>query len=83
MDCVYVPSFGITTSPYVRGRYFAKDRRDVTEKGVAYLMQLYISHFTDAGTEAPVPTTASQSAARASSPIAGYRNRLRFSAIRL
>ena len=46
-DCCYFPSYEIITSPYVRGRYFAEDCREVTEEGVEHVMQLFMSHFAN------------------------------------
>ena len=54
-DCVYFPSYEIITSPHVRGAYYAEDRREVLEAGVAHVMRLFMKHYTEA-------TTASQSA---------------------
>lgn len=46
-ECCYFPSYEIITSPYVRGRYFADDCREVTEEGVEHVMQLFMSHFAN------------------------------------
>ena len=46
-DCVYFPSYEIITSPYVRGKYFADDCRQVNEVGVSHVMKLFLKHFGD------------------------------------
>jgi hypothetical protein len=58
-DCVYFPSYEIITSPHVRGRYFAEDRREVTEAGVRHVMRLFFRSFAGVevahGAAAPAP----------------------------
>lgn len=44
-DCCYFPSYEVITSPHVRGRYFAKDCREVLEAGVDHVMGLFFKHF--------------------------------------
>ncbi|MGD9916427.1 MAG: GSCFA domain-containing protein [Paenirhodobacter sp.] len=53
-DCAYFPSYEIITSPHARGRYYAPDRREITERGVTHVMTLFKKHFTDSEV-APVP----------------------------
>lgn len=50
----YFPSYEIVTGSYNRGRYFAADLREVTEKGVAHVMRLFLEHATGSGTERAV-----------------------------
>lgn len=65
-DCVYFPSYEIITSPHVQGRYYAEDRREVTEAGVSHVMRLFRKHFTEGARqpEAPSPAPALEDAAR-------------------
>lgn len=48
----YFPSYEIITGPQARGRFFAEDLREVTEKGVEHVMRVFLRHA--AGLEAPV-----------------------------
>jgi hypothetical protein len=43
----YFPSYEIITGPHAGGRYFAADRRTVTEEGIAHVMRLFLKHATD------------------------------------
>lgn len=45
-NCVYFPSYEVITAPHVRGSYYAEDCREVTEKGVNHVMELFFKHFT-------------------------------------
>lgn len=40
--CEYFPSFEIITGPHADGRYFAADRRSVTDEGVAHVMRVFL-----------------------------------------
>ena len=40
--CTYFPSFEIITGPHADGRYFAADRRSVTDAGVAHVMHAFL-----------------------------------------
>ncbi len=48
-NTTYFPSFEIITSPHVRGAYYDETRREVTERGVAHVMGLFMEHFTARG----------------------------------
>jgi GSCFA family len=41
----YFPSYEIITGPHAGARYFAADRRSVTEDGVAHVMRLFMKHY--------------------------------------
>jgi hypothetical protein len=41
----YFPSYEMVTGPHARGRYYAEDRRHVTEEGVALVMRSFVEHF--------------------------------------
>jgi hypothetical protein len=43
-NLIYFPSYEIVASGYA-GRYFADDRRSVTEEGVAHVMRVFFQHF--------------------------------------
>ncbi len=43
----YFPSYEIITGAFTDGRYFAQDRRSVTQAGVDHVMRLFIRHVTD------------------------------------
>ena len=51
----YFPSYEIITGAFNRGRYFARDLRNVTEDGVRHVMRLFMAHATDTLVEAPRP----------------------------
>jgi len=58
----YFPSYEIITGPHANGSYFAEDRRNVTEEGVAHVMRVFARHYlTDALTAGTIvePTLAS------------------------
>ena len=38
----YFPSYEIVTGPYARGRYWAEGAREVTEEGVAVVMEVFV-----------------------------------------
>lgn len=59
-DCTYFPSYEIITSPHQRGRYFGPDCREVTPRGVAHVMRLFLQHFTDADGAPPKARAVSQ-----------------------
>ncbi|KNG93036.1 GSCFA domain-containing protein [Pseudaestuariivita atlantica] len=65
-DCLYFPSFEIITSPHTRGRYYAEDRREVTEQGVRHVMSMFFRHFTN--DTAGIPGLARQQAADRPAP---------------
>ncbi len=52
--CDYFPSFEIITSPYLRGRYFAPDCREVTEAGVSHVMSIFLKHYGDIEQDEPL-----------------------------
>ncbi len=54
-DVAYFPSFEIITGHYNEGRYFAADRRSVTEEGVAHVMRVFLRHLTDMPAVPSVP----------------------------
>lgn len=45
----YFPSYEIITGNFSKGRYFKPDFREVTEEGVAHVMQLMKRHLLDTG----------------------------------
>lgn len=45
----YFPSYEIITGNYSRGRYYARNLRDVLETGVQHVMALFFKHVTAAG----------------------------------
>lgn len=49
-DCDYFPSYEIITSPFVRGRYYAKDCREVRPEGVEHVMSTFLRHYADIDT---------------------------------
>ncbi len=55
----YFPSYEIITGSFTDGRYFAADRRSVTQEGVDHVMRLFLQHMTEGdappGASAPVP----------------------------
>lgn len=52
-EVVYFPSYEIITAPHVRGRYFAKDCREVLPAGVDHVMGVFLRHFGEEGGAAP------------------------------
>ena len=46
-NCMYFPSYEVITSPQTRSRYYAEDRREVTDQGVKHVMGLFFKHVTD------------------------------------
>lgn len=50
----YFPSYEIVTGSFSRGRYFAKDLRNVTEEGVSHVMRLFLEHATGGAVHLPV-----------------------------
>jgi hypothetical protein len=57
----YFPSYEIVTGPYARGRYWADGAREVTEEGVAVVMEVFVrSRMPDlaegAASVAPAPS---------------------------
>ncbi len=54
----YFPSYELITGSFTDGRYFAADRRSVTQAGVDHVMRLFLRHMT----EGEAPAAASQSA---------------------
>lgn len=42
----YFPSYEIITGPHARGKYFAADRRGVTEAGVDHVMRVFMARMT-------------------------------------
>lgn len=44
-NCQYFPSYEIITCPKLRGRYYARDGREVLEDGVAHVMGILAKHF--------------------------------------
>lgn len=50
----YFPSFEIITGNFNRGSYFAEDLRSVTETGVSHVMRLFMKHYTDNASTAPL-----------------------------
>jgi GSCFA family protein len=58
-DVAYFPSYEIVASPASRGRYYADDLRELTEEGVAHVMDIFTRHFIDESGEplAPQPRT--------------------------
>jgi hypothetical protein len=62
MDGVwYFPSYEIVTGPQARGRFFAEDLREVTEEGVARVMDIFLRHATGAGIAAETTVPAAPS----------------------
>ena len=56
-NCYYFPSYEIITSPHVAGRYYARDRREVTPNGVAHVMRLFLKHVaTKVADTGPIPS---------------------------
>lgn len=45
-DLAYFPSYEVITGNYNRGSYYGPDLRDVTERGVAHVMRLFMQHYT-------------------------------------
>lgn len=43
----YFPSYEIITGPQSGGKYFAADKRNVTEEGVAHVMRVFSAHYVD------------------------------------
>jgi hypothetical protein len=43
----YFPSYEVVTGNHTKGSYFAPDLRSVTEAGVAHVMRLFMTHYTD------------------------------------
>ena len=52
----YFPAYEIITGNFTDGRYFAPDRRSVTQAGVDHVMRLFMQHLTD--NEPPKAATA-------------------------
>ncbi|WP_197714467.1 GSCFA domain-containing protein [Altererythrobacter sp. B11] len=46
--CDYFPSYEIITSPFVRGRYYASDCREIQPDGVKHVMSTFMRHYADA-----------------------------------
>jgi hypothetical protein len=44
-NVAYFPSYEIVASGFAGGNYFAADRRNVTEEGVAHVMRVFARHF--------------------------------------
>ena len=47
-DCHYFPSYEVITGNYARGAYYGPDLREVEAAGVAHVMRLFMTHYTDA-----------------------------------
>ncbi len=45
----YFPSFEVVTGSFTDGRYFAADRRSVTQAGIDHVMRLFFQHMTEGG----------------------------------
>ncbi len=67
--CDYFPSYEIVNNPYHAKTFFAKDRREVTPSGVAYVMGLFLKHYANITPEESRPNRhrrAAQARAQAS-----------------
>lgn len=56
-DVAYFPSYEIITGAYSRGRYYASDLRNVTKSGVAHVMRVFLTHFTEGAVIQPPPSS--------------------------
>ncbi len=54
----YFPSYEIVTGAFTEGRYFAADRRAVTEAGVDHVMRLFLHHLAGGPKPATPPAQA-------------------------
>ncbi len=52
---LYFPSYEVITGSFSRGRYFAKDLREVTPAGVQHVMRLFLAHCGEAGEMPALP----------------------------
>jgi GSCFA family len=50
----YFPSYEIITGAFNRGRYYSADLRNVTEKGVAHVMRLFLQHAAETASKEPI-----------------------------
>jgi hypothetical protein len=44
-NCDYFPSYEIITAPFVRGKYYAADCREVLPDGVEHVMSVFLRHY--------------------------------------
>jgi hypothetical protein len=49
---VYFPSYEVVTGPHTRGKYFEKDLRTVSDRGVQHVMRLFLRHYAQAPSDA-------------------------------
>lgn len=57
-DTAYFPSYEIITSPHACGKYYAEDRREVTEEGVSHVMGAFFRNLARGELEADVAVAA-------------------------
>lgn len=53
--CDYFPSFEIITCSLTRSHYFAPDRREIAENGVAHVMGVFLKHYAGVELGSTVP----------------------------